>query len=661
MNPNKKQLQKLIEDLKTKKFREGEAKGLMSEIQKEQTSALKPVLESISKEIGEATKEAIASAMKDFKIDIPKQDAPEVNVNVPDVYVPEIKIPEIKIPEIKLPTINIPETKIDFPTLMEVWGEVGLAGVDKLNPLPVMMVDNKGNLMQFSFGGGSGGGRADFFTIKGFEQSAFSQLTNPDGRLKVELPSGSSGLTDTELRASHLDVDQVSGSAWSVYVKEIFGSAISSLLNGDNRIPVSVETGGSGLTDSELRATAVPVEQVSGASWSISATDLDIRDLSPTTDGIRAYQVSGESFSVNVVGASASIAVVNIDRDGNPQQTWLVSDITASLKSALVDSTGVQYSGSNPVPVNVVSQSLASSASALVDSTGVQYSGSNPLPIGGTLTGITNAIEKRQVSGVADSINIIQIGGNTISTGSGVSGTGVIRVMLASNSNMSTQTLTDAIANADQTAEIAFNAGFNGSTWDRLHTQGGDSAGALRVVHATDAIASVNITGASGTIAVVGTVAPDTADDGAPPVKTGGVARTANPTAVANGDAVSATYDDLGRQTIRVNQVRDLINTAYVAVSTGTETTLLAGTAGFFNDLIYILASNNSTASVGIDIRAVSAGNILLHLEIPANATTGLSLPTPIPQDATGNNWTVDLPDITGTTVYVSALFSKEL
>jgi hypothetical protein len=107
-----------------------------------------------------------------------------------------------------------------------------------------------------------------------------------------------------------------------------------------------------------------------------------------------------------------------------------------------------------------------------------------------------------------------------------------------------------------------------------------------------------------------------------------------------------------------------LIATAYVSLTTGTETTLLAAVAGKYNDLIYVLASNNSTVAVGIDLRAVTAGNILLHLEIPANSTTGLSLPVPMfgaSADASGNNWTADMADVTGTTVYVSALFSQEL
>jgi len=52
-----------------------------------------------------------------------------------------------------------------------------------------------------------------------------------------------------------------------------------------------------------------------------------------------------------------------------------------------------------------------------------------------------------------------------------------------------------------------------------------------------------------------------------------------------------------------------------------------------------------------------------MSIQVPANGTAGVSIPVPYPQSAsdTGNNWTADIPDITGTTVYLSALFSREV
>ena len=75
------------------------------------------------------------------------------------------------------------------------------------------------------------------------------------------------------------------------------------------------------------------------------------------------------------------------------------------------------------------------------------------------------------------------------------------------------------------------------------------------------------------------------------------------------------------------------------------------------------MGANNSDVAVTVDLRSVTAGNVVMSLQIPANGTAGVSLAVPFPQSGsdTGNNWTVDMGDITGTTVYLSALFSKEI
>lgn len=183
---------------------------------------------------------------------------------------------------------------------------------------------------------------------------------------------------------------------------------------------------------------------------------------------------------------------------------------------------------------------------------------------------------------------------------------------------------------------------------------------------------AVVTTGASGTVTVTGTLdsavavgptAADAVDDGNAPVQVGGIARQANPTAVAGNDVVKTTHDDLGRPVTRPIQVRDLIRTARAEVSNVTETTLLAESAGVLHDLIYILGANESGAAVNIDIRDVVGGNIVLTLEIPASSTAGVALPVPIPQSETGNAWTFknSSADDSTTTVSVTALFSEEV
>lgn len=336
---------------------------------------LKPVLDEIAKN-SKITKEDILQAVSSIKIDIPA--TPKAQVNIPDVIVKNepIVIPDIKTdgiisaitkafaklkqPEIK---VTIPEIKIPpYPALPDYKpfdGQMTLKGVDAKYPLPVMMMGGDGKPFQFT--SGAGGGKADFFTIKGIQESAYGALMNGDGRLKVSVETGGSGLTDNELRALAVPISQVSGAMWSTSVVDIFGStAATSVFNADNRIRVSVETGGSGLTDSELRASSIPVIQVSGAIDSVYITgaaastyaellnpdgrvkvELPTGSSGLTDTELRAahldvLQVSGAIDSVNVLTMPAVV----------------VTSITNTTATNIVDSTGIAFSGSNPVPVS---------------------------------------------------------------------------------------------------------------------------------------------------------------------------------------------------------------------------------------------------------------------------------------------------------------------
>lgn len=512
------------------------------------SKSLQPVLEQLANN-AQMNEEQIRNAlMEAIQVNMPELDTQSIAETVKNAIFEafsSLKFPtpvvNVPAPSVNLPEIKIPETK--FPDRMSV----GLEEYNNKRPLPVMLMDTKGNPFVFSFPAGNGGGKADFLTIKGIQASAFGELVNADGRLKVEtndsgasignvgqvsgavwstnvvsafgstavdnvfnadnrlrvsVETGGSGLTDSELRASSLPVEQVSGSAWTTYVKEIFGSTATDVVNPDGRLKVELPTGSSGLTDSELRATAVPVSQLSGASWSTAV--VSISDIFSTT------------ASSNVVNPDNRVKVEF------PATT--ITGITNTIASANVDSTGVQYSGSNPMPTYLVAGS-----------------------------------------------------GNSTVT--------------------------------------------------------------------------------------VGDLASDAADTGSSPVKIGGIARQANPTAVAAGDRVSATFDDLGRQLITPIQVRDLITTAYATLSTNTETTLATAVSATFLDLIWVKFSNTSSGAVTVDLRDGTGGNIVDTYEVPANGVSGISMPRPYPQGNAGNNWTVDFndSDLSNTTVYVSAMFSREV
>lgn len=501
LNDFKKKLTQAVQTAKERRMEE-DRRRLLSTVGQDVAKLIEEPLRNLTLS-AKASKETMRDAMMEA---LGVLNARELNIDTaPLIEAIEHAMGNVVIPEPRV-TVTVPEIKIpsfEMPKEMDIKGFVSLLGVDLNNPLPVQIRDANGKPVSFgtmSVNAGPSSGKHDYFTIKGFAQSAFAEISNPDGRVKVELPAGSSGLTDTELRAAHLDVQQVSGSIDSTNVVQFGGDALAK--------------------GAEANAGYLRTILAQDAGYSVSATQVGTWNIGTVTT---------------------------------------VTGVTNSLAAAVIDSSGVQYSGSNPLPITgtvIVSSVTATTGSALVDSTGVQYSGSNPVPISG----------------------------------------------------------------------------------------------------------SVSVTGSLTSTVVTGPVVSDALDDNSAPVQIGGIARTANPTAVAAGDAVKASYDDLGRQVIRPLQVRDLLLTSYTALANGTETAMLAGVSGEFHDLISVVAANESTAAVVLYFRPSTGGTILLSLDVPASGTAGVNYgATPYPQPFSDSSWTVDMGDFTGTTVNVTATYSKEV
>lgn len=137
-----------------------------------------------------------------------------------------------------------------------------------------------------------------------------------------------------------------------------------------------------------------------------------------------------------------------------------------------------------------------------------------------------------------------------------------------------------------------------------------------------------------------------------------GQGRTTNPSSVFDGQDVKQMFDDLGRGITR-HQVRDLVATAYVNLITGTKTELKAGVAGSYFDLYQISCYNNSDAATVVELTDEST--VVRKIPVPANNVTHINYQIPLKQSALGAAWYVDMPDITGTTVEITAEFSKEV
>lgn len=142
------------------------------------------------------------------------------------------------------------------------------------------------------------------------------------------------------------------------------------------------------------------------------------------------------------------------------------------------------------------------------------------------------------------------------------------------------------------------------------------------------------------------------------PVLGGGEARTTIPTAVADGDAVRAMHDDLGRRVVAPHAPRDLTVHQQTTITGTTETTILAaGAAGVFRDLVHIIVSNDDNNNEAtVTFRDSTAGTTRL-VQAAARSGGGFSLPFPVPlkQATAANVWTAQL-DVATTSVHITVV-----
>lgn len=145
-------------------------------------------------------------------------------------------------------------------------------------------------------------------------------------------------------------------------------------------------------------------------------------------------------------------------------------------------------------------------------------------------------------------------------------------------------------------------------------------------------------------------------------VKLVALAQTSLPqVAASHGATVDVLADKYGRQVMLPYTFRDGIATAQASVTNGTPTVLHAGDAIAKMDLVFISMTNDSDAAVSVVLS--DDGTTVRTFTVPVTTTNSGTItydwPVPWPQGTVGGAWRVDMPDITGTTVTVDALFVK--
>lgn len=342
------------------------------------------------------------------------------------------------------------------------------------------------------------------------------------------------------------------------------------------------------------------------------------------------------------IGVKSGANMTNLTADGSNNL-----NVNINASSATVPVSGTFFQATQPVSGTVT----ANAGTGTFTVQGVAGNGSpvsgNPVLVGG-FDG-TNARDISVDTSGNIQANVKQINGVAPSMGNGVSGTGVQRVTIASDSTGQVALASGSNTIGSLTANQSVNvAQINGVT--PLMGNGVTGTGSQRVTLSSDNT-GVGNWGHGATAASV--------PSGATYKGLQGI--TALPTAVSNGQLVGASGDKFGRQVVLPATIRDLIGTQTTTISASTsETTVVtAGGAGIFNDLLLLVVSNTSGTAARVDFRDTTGGSVLFSVYVPAGDVRGFSLGgVVIPQTGTNTNWTAQ-SSASVTDLRVYAVFAK--
>lgn len=437
-------------------------------------------------------------------------------------------------------------------------------------------------------------------------------------------------------------------------------------------------TGGATFATDDIAGVHYPRSKV---VWGVDgvATDVSAADPLPVTAASLPLP-SGAATAANQTTGNTSLATLAGAVAGTEMQVDVLTMPTVTVTGS-VDATNAAF--------DVVGGGLEATALRVTlasDSTGVLSVDDNggSLTVDGTVAatqsgtwvlGANSGVDVGDVTinnaSGASAVNI-QDGGNSITVDGtvGVSGT------VAVTDNAGSLTVDAPVATpvfvrlSDGAAAIttlpvslaslpALAAGTNNiGDVDILSIAAGDNN-----IGNVDIVTMPNVTLAAGTNTneVVGDVA-DGATAAGNPLGIGLIARTANRTAVTDGQAVRAAGDDIGRTVVCVGQVRDLVNHQHTQIaSSAAETTIVtAAGAGVFADLTQLVITNQTATAVTVTIKDATAGTTRLIVALAASGGAVIPFHRPVKQATANNNWTATLSSA-AVTVNIFAQFEANV
>lgn len=371
----------------------------------------------------------------------------------------------------------------------------------------------------------------------------------------------------------------------------------------------------------------------SGNLLSSTASALDIN--------IKSGSIANTAFTANA-GTNLNTSALALDATltGGTQTTRLTDGTnTATVKAASTAAVAadkavvVAISPNNTIPVSLTSTTVTGTV-AVTQSTSPWVTSNATTSVVGNGAAAT----AQRVTLANDSTGIIATVGavtaitNALPVGANVIGqVSINQTTLGTTNNVSVSGSTGAGTSALTKDDPSFG---DGVTTGILSTT-------TRLYNGTNYDRQRSTPGVTGAQAVGGFTASGSALAAAP-LTGGGLAKTANPTAVTDGQVVNSLHDKLGKQVV-VGSIRDLKvqQTTTITASTA-ETTVLSSVASTFLDVYGVIVANSSATAASVTFKDATAGTTRFTIYVPAGDTRGFMVneSAGYNQAAVTNNWT---------------------
>ena len=459
-----------------------------------------------------------------------------------------------------------------------------------------------------------------------------SGLTVTANRLQVELPAGGSGLTDTELRATAVPVS---------------GTVTANLSATDNAVLDTIDTS----TAAVNTKTPALGQALAASSTPVVLTAAQVTTLTPPA-AITGFATSANQTTIigHVDGIEGTLTTMDADTGSIDTKTPALGQALAA-SSVPVVLTAAQITTLTPLATVAVTgvatlaeQQTQTTALQLIDNA-ISGAGFNITQLGSAAVPVGAGLEATaiRVTLPTDGTGVVKLGAGTAGIGKLTANSGVdigdvdILSIAAGDNNIGNVDIVTLPALIAGTALIG-KVGIDQATANanEVVTKTGSVTAATLGAETTKVIGTINIAAAQ-TLATVttvtaltgGGVAHDGADSGNPH-KIGGRATNVEIAAVANNDRTDAVFTLTGKQIIQPYTNHENIVSGITTAMTATTSTAVTGMgapgAGLRNYITSVVIGN-SHATVGtfVDLQDGSAGTVFATF--PAAAVFGGAAP----------------------------------